>query len=88
MIYKKGFTFEENHLGQFNSITVINNNIFYVSEWTAIPLPLTKNISFVTKFLMKYYDFIKRILKLKFCYMNKFDMKENKLERIDIIFFI
>ena len=83
LIYEKAFTFEGNHLGQFNSITVINNDIFYVSEWTAIPLPLTKNISLVTKFLMKYYDFIKRILKFKFCYMNKFDMKENKLERID-----
>lgn len=59
LIYEKAFTFEGNHLGQFNSITVINNDIFYVSEWTSIPLPLTKNISFITKFLMKYYDFIK-----------------------------
>jgi hypothetical protein len=60
LIFEKAFSFEENHLGQFNSITVINDDIFYVSEWTAIPLPLTKNISLVTKFLMKYYDFIKR----------------------------
>ena len=32
---------------------------------------------------MKYYDIIKRLLKLRFCSMNKYDMRTNTLSKID-----
>ena len=83
LIYEKTFKFEDKYFGKFNSITVINNDIFYVSEWLTIPLPLKKNISLIEKFLLKYYDFLKRALKLRFCAMIKFNMKSNTLEKID-----
>ena len=83
LIYEKTFKFDDNYFGKFNSITVINDDIFYVSEWLTIPLPLTKNISFINKFLLKYYDIIKRALRLKFCAMNKFNMRTNSLQKID-----
>lgn len=83
LIYEKTFKFDDKYFGKFNSITVINNDIFYVSEWLTIPLPLKKNISLIEKFLLKYYDFLKRALKLRFCAMIKFNMKSNTLEKID-----
>lgn len=83
LIYEKTFKFGDKYFGKFNSITVINNDIFYVSEWLTIPLPLKKNISLIEKFLLKYYDFLKRALKLRFCAMIKFNMKSNTLEKID-----
>jgi len=82
LIYEKTFKFGDNYFGKFNSITVINDDIFYVSEWLTFPLPLTKNISFINKFLLKYYDFFKRALKLRFCAMNQFNMKTNTLQKI------
>ena len=83
LIYEKTFKFDDKYFGKFNSITVINNDIFYVSEWLTIPLPLKKNISLIEKFLLKYYDFLKRALKLRFCAMIKFNMKSNTFEKID-----
>ena len=83
LIYEKTFKFEDKYFGKFNSIIVINDDIFYVSEWLTIPLPLTKNISFIYKFLLKYYDFFKRALKLRFCAMNQFNIKTNTLQKID-----
>ena len=83
LMYEKTFKFDDKYFGKFNSITVINNDIFYVSEWLTIPLPLKKNISLIEKFLLKYYDFLKRALKLRFCAMIKFNMKSNTLEKID-----
>ena len=59
---------------------MVNNDIFYVSEWLAFSLPLNKNISKYKAFLYKYYDRIKRVLKLRKCVLYKFNMKENKLE--------
>ena len=47
LIYEKTSKFEDKYFEKFNSITVINGDIFYVSEWLTFPLPLTKNISFV-----------------------------------------
>ena len=83
LIYERTFKFDEKYFGKFNSITVINDDIFYVSEWLTFGLPLTKNISFTQKLLYKYYDFFKRALKLKFCVMNKYNMKTNSLEKIN-----
>ena len=83
LIYEKSFKFDDKYFGKFNSITVINDNIFYVSEWLTIPLPLNKNISFTHKILLKYYDTIKRGLKLRFTGMNQFNMKTNTLKKID-----
>ena len=83
LIYERTFKFDEKYFGKFNSITVINDDIFYVSEWLTFGLPLTKNISFIQKLLYKYYDFFKRALKLKFCVMNKYNMKTNSLEKIN-----
>lgn len=54
-----------------------------MSEWLAIPLPLKKDISFIYKLLLEYYDSIKRALKLRFCGMIKYDMKTNTLQKID-----
>ncbi len=82
LTYIKAFTFDENYLGKFNSIAVVNDDIFYVSEWLTIALPLNKNISMFKSFLYKYIDRIKRVLKLKLCVLNKYDMKKNKLEKI------
>ena len=82
LTYEKVFKFGENYFGKFNSIAVINDDIFYVSEWLTIALPLSKNISKFKLFLYKYIDLIKRILKLKLCVMNKYDMKNNILEKI------
>ena len=82
LTYEKVFKFDENYFGKFNSIAVINDDIFYVSEWLTIALPLSKNISKFKLFLYKYIDLIKRILKLKLCVMNKYDMKNNILEKI------
>ena len=82
LTYEKVFIFDENYFGKFNSIAVINDDIFYVSEWLTIALPLSKNISKFKLFLYKYIDLIKRILKLKLCVMNKYDMKNNILEKI------
>ena len=82
LIYIKAFTFDENYLGKFNSIAVVNDDILYVSEWLTIALPLNKNISMFKSFLYKYIDRIKRALKLKLCVLNKYDMKKNKLEKI------
>ena len=44
---------------------------------------IKKNISFIYKLLLKYYDSIKRALKLRFCGMIKYDMKTNTLQKID-----
>ena len=82
LIYIKAFTFDENYLGKFNSIAVVNDDILYVSEWLTIALPLNKNISMFKSFLYKYIDRINRVLKLKLCVLNKYDMKKNKLEKI------
>ena len=83
LTYEKVFKFDENYFGKFNSISVVNDNFFYVTEWPAIPLPLNKNISIFRKFLYKYYDIIKRVFKLKFCVMYKYDMKKNILEKVE-----
>ena len=88
LIFEKAIKFEDNYLGKFNSISVVNDDIFYVSEWLAISLPLKKDISFIYKLLLKYYDSIKRALKLRFCGMIKYVMKTNTLQKIDIIIII
>ena len=56
LIFEKVIKFEDNYLGKFNSITVVKDDIFYVSEWLTIPLPIKSDISFVNKLLLKYYD--------------------------------
>ena len=74
LIFEKAIKFEDNYLGKFNSITVFNDDIFYVSEWLTIPLPIKSDISFIKKLLLKYYDSFKCALKLRFCSMRKFNM--------------
>ena len=82
LTYEKVFKYDEKYFGKFNSISVINDNIFYITEWLAIPLPLSKNISLFKKFLYKYINTIKLALKLKFCVMYKYDMNKNILEKV------
>ena len=88
LIFEKVIKFEDNYLGKFNSITVVKDDIFYVSEWLTIPLPIKSDISFVNKLLLKYYDSFKCALKLIFCGMIKYNMKTNILEKIAIIIII
>ena len=83
LTYEKAFKFDETHFGKINSISVINDNIFYFSEWPMISLPLSKNISKFRMFIYKYGDRIKRLLKLRLTYLYKYDMKKNTLEKID-----
>ena len=82
LTYEKFFKFDENFFGKLNGISVINEDIFYISEWSILPLPLNKNISKFRMFLYKYLDRIKRLLKLRFCYLYKYNMKTNTLETI------
>ena len=82
LTYEKAFKFDEKYFGKFNSISVVNDDILYVSEWLTIPWPLNKNISKFKLFLYKYIDLIKRALKLRLCVLNKYDMKKNTIEKI------
>jgi len=82
LTYEKAFKFDEKYFGKFNSIAIINDDIFYISEWLTIGLPLNKNISKFKLFLYKYIDLIKRALKLRLCVLNKYDMKKNVLEKV------
>ena len=54
LTYEKAFKFDESHFGKFNSISVVNDNIFYITEWPILSYPLTKNISKFRLFLFKY----------------------------------
>ena len=83
LTYEKTFKFDKDYFGKFNSIAVINEDIFYVTSWLANALPLDKNISKFKMFLYKYYDIIKRVLNLKFTYLYKFNMRNNTLEKIN-----
>ena len=80
LTYEKAFKFDESHFGRFNSISVVNDNIFYITEWPILSYPLSKNISKFRLFLYKYIDRIKRALKLRLTYLYKFDMTKNILE--------
>ena len=81
--YEKAFKFNETYFGKFNSISVVNDDIFYISEWLTIALPLTKNISKFKLFLYKYIDLIKRALKLRLCVLNKYNIRTNTLEKVE-----
>ena len=81
LTFEKSFKFDDKFFAKFNSISVINDDIFYVSEWPLLSLPLTKNISKFRMFLYKYVDNIKRLLKLRLTYLYKYNMKTNIIEK-------
>ena len=83
LIYEKSFKFGDEYFGTFNSITIINDEIFYITQYSILSLPLNKDISMFRQFLYKYIGIIKRILKLKLCHLYKYNMKKNILEKID-----
>ena len=33
LVFEKAIKFDNNYFGKFNSISVVNDDIFYVSEW-------------------------------------------------------
>ena len=80
LTYEKAFKFDDSFFGKFNSISVVNDNIFYISEYLILPLPLSKDISKFRLLSYKYIDRIKRAFKLRLTYLYKFDMNKNKLE--------